>query len=811
MRCFRPFPILGFAAALLLTAVPTGHAAGNPLAAFETSTPAKPPTTAPTTPTTTLNATQINQAIATLNNPAERNALIATLQAMKPPPAAKTAPPATTATTTPTTTTTTTTPAIGAGFVQETELQARLLLGDVGSALKAATDVRLVWHWMVFVATDTWLRQTVIHAVIRLAMVLVTALAGEYLAIVLLRRPRAAILRRAARLRDRGSIEDEAGLAAAEAGESEKRPRRRSLRRWFRRLPFAIGHFLLALAPILIFVLIGFVWLSGNLANERVARLVVIAVLNAYLACRITLEVARFLLAPDARDIRLIRTTDRRATWLVCWLRRLIAVIAFGYAAIATGTLFGLYHAASQVLVKLVSLIVHIMAAIMVLQARKPVAAIIRGDRHADHTRSGVITAARAGLARSWHILALFYIVALWIAWAIGVPHAFFIMLRIVLVFAVIAALARSLSAWIGHGLESAFDDEAAWRAQYPGLFTRLRLYVPVFRLVISTILGVFALLVILQLWGIGVLLWFTTTAIGQRIVTAAITIGLAALIGLIVWEIINTALEGQAERLVQQGRPGRAARYRTLLPMLRSTLLVIILVIVALVVLSAVGVNVTLLLGGLSIFGLAIGFGSQKLVQDIITGLFLLLEDAMQVGDTVTLGGMSGVVEKLSIRTIRLRGGDGSLNIIPFSSVTTVTNNSRDFGYAPINIGVGYGEDIDRVQAVITEIFEAMRAEPTWAAQISNDLELWGLDQFGASSVNIVGRIKTPAGKQYGVRREFNRRIKIRFDAEGIELPYNYQKITIDPAEFRAAFGPPKTTIPATTTHDQAPNTANG
>ncbi|MBW4034344.1 MAG: mechanosensitive ion channel [Proteobacteria bacterium] len=790
MRVAPPLLILALLCTILLAAAPPVQAAGNPLAAFTAKTTAKP-----ATPPATLDAAQIDAAITTLNNPAERNALIATLEAMKHPATKPTA-----TTTTATTTTATTSPNTGIGFVQEAETKARLILGDVGSALKAATDIRLVWHWMVFVATDTWLRQTVIHAVTRLAMVLATALAGEYLVIYLLRRPRAAILRRAARLRDSRHAEDEAGLAAAEAGESEKRPRRRSLRRWFRRLPLAIAHVLLALAPILIFALIGFLWLTGSLANERVAKLVVIAVLNAYLACRLTLEVARFLLAPGLRDIRLIRTTDRRAEWLVNWLRRIIGVIAFGYAAIATGGLFGLYHAASQVLIKLVSLIVHIMAAIMVLQARRPVAAIIRGDRHADHTRSGVITAARAGLARSWHILALFYIIALWIAWAIGVPHAFFIMLRIVLVFAIIAALARSISAWMAHGLESAFDDEVTWRTQYPSLFTRLRLYVPVVKLVISIVLGTLAILVILQLWGIGVLAWFTVTRIGQRIVSAVITIGLAALIGLIAWETINAALEAQAERLVQQGRPGRAARYRTLLPMLRTTLLVIILVIVALVVLSAVGVNVTLLLGGLSIFGLAIGFGSQKLVQDIITGLFLLLEDAMQVGDTVTLGGMSGVVEKLSIRTIRLRGGDGSLNIIPFSSVTTVTNSSRDFGYAPINIGVGYGENIDRVQAVITEVFETMRAEPTWAAQISNDLELWGLDQFGASSVDIVGRIKTPAGKQYGVRREFNRRIKIRFDAEGIELPYNYQKITIDPAEFRAAFGTPKTSPPAPT-----------
>jgi len=795
---------------LCFAGMAVAHAAGNPLAALM-SKPAAAAPAAAAAPTTTLDAAQINAAIAALNNPAQRNALIATLQAMK-----------THATTTATGTHSVAAPGLGIGFVQIAETKVRLVLGEIGSALREATDVRLIWHWLVFVATDAWLRQTVIHASIRLAAVLATALAAEYAVIFLLRRPRAGVVARAARWRDsliaqdaEDPDDDAAGLAAAEAGQTEKLPHRRSLRRWFRRLPYAIGHFLLALLPILAFAGVGFIWLSGSIASERVARLVIIAVLNAYLACRVTLEIVRFLLAPRHREIRLIRTTDRRAAWLVTWLRRIIAVIAFGYAAIATGGLFGLYHAASQVLIKLVSLIVHIMLAIMVLQARRPVAAIIRGERAGRPTKTGFVAALRAGLARSWHVLALFYIVALWVAWAIGVPHAFVIMLKIVVIFAVIISIARSMTNWIDHGLESAFDPDAAWHDQYPVLHARGRMYLPVLKLAVSAVIAVIAILVILQLWGLGILSWFAVTAIGQRIVGAAITIGLAAIIGLIVWEIINAALENHAEHLVAEGRPGRAARYRTLLPMLRSTLLVIILIIVALVVLSAVGVNVTLLLGGLSIFGLAIGFGSQKLVQDIITGLFLLLEDAMQVGDSVTLGGMSGVVEKLSIRTIRLRGGDGSLNIIPFSSVTTVTNSSRDFGYAPINIGVGYNEDVDRVQAVIHEIFETMRAEPTWAAQISNDLELWGLDQFGASSVDIVGRIKTPAGKQYAVRREFNRRIKIRFDADGIELPYNYQRITIDPAEFRAAFGPPrtdqvktdqtKTGMPATTEPDGA------
>jgi small conductance mechanosensitive channel len=180
-------------------------------------------------------------------------------------------------------------------------------------------------------------------------------------------------------------------------------------------------------------------------------------------------------------------------------------------------------------------------------------------------------------------------------------------------------------------------------------------------------------------------------------------------------------------------------------------------------------------LLAGAGVLGIAIGFGSQKLVQDIITGLFLLLEDTMQVGDVVTLAGMSGTVERLSIRTISLRGADGSVNIIPFSAVTTVTNQTRDFGYAQISVGVGYEENIDHVCAVLTDIARTMRAEPSWGSMIRDDLKINGLDQFGASALMITGQIRTGPGQHWAVRREFNRRMVLRFAEEHIEIPYTY------------------------------------
>ena len=171
-----------------------------------------------------------------------------------------------------------------------------------------------------------------------------------------------------------------------------------------------------------------------------------------------------------------------------------------------------------------------------------------------------------------------------------------------------------------------------------------------------------------------------------------------------LVWEAANTGVEMHLARLAKSAQLARAGRLRTLMPMLRTALMTTIVLIVALTVLSELGVNIAPLLAGAGVIGIAIGFGSQKLVQDLITGLFLLLENAMQVGDVVTLGGLTGTVEALSIRTIRLRALDGAVHLIPFSAVTTVTNLTRDYSYAVVDVSVGLNEEPDRVMAVLRE-----------------------------------------------------------------------------------------------------------
>jgi small-conductance mechanosensitive channel len=204
---------------------------------------------------------------------------------------------------------------------------------------------------------------------------------------------------------------------------------------------------------------------------------------------------------------------------------------------------------------------------------------------------------------------------------------------------------------------------------------------------------------------------------------------------------------------------------------MLRTTLFTVIVTVVALTTLSEIGVNVAPLLAGAGILGIAVGFGSQKLVQDVITGLFLLLENAVQVGDFVTVSGLSGTVENLSIRTIRLRAGDGAVHIVPFSAVTSVTNTSRGIGNASVNVNIAYREDTDRAGTVLNEIAAEMRRDPDYKRLIRNDLDLWGVDKVDGSMSSIVGQIQCTDEGRWPVQREFNRRMKRRFQECGIEI----------------------------------------
>jgi len=202
-----------------------------------------------------------------------------------------------------------------------------------------------------------------------------------------------------------------------------------------------------------------------------------------------------------------------------------------------------------------------------------------------------------------------------------------------------------------------------------------------------------------------------------------------------------------------------------------RNALLIVICIMAGLTILSELGVDIAPLLAGAGVVGLAIGFGAQTLVKDVITGAFILFEDTVNVGDGVTINGISGAVEAISIRTIRIRDGDGTLHTIPFGQVGAVSNMTKDYSYFSTDVGVGYQEDIDKVIASLRQVFGDLNGDPAYRPYILGDLEVSGIDRFTDTAVYLRVRIRTLPTRQGEIGHEFNRRMKIKFDRLGIQL----------------------------------------
>ncbi|CUQ65672.1 MAG: mechanosensitive ion channel family protein [Nitrospira sp.] len=242
---------------------------------------------------------------------------------------------------------------------------------------------------------------------------------------------------------------------------------------------------------------------------------------------------------------------------------------------------------------------------------------------------------------------------------------------------------------------------------------------------------------------------------------------------------VIRQAL-ARVRRLLEGALPTPAQRQRaeTLTQVLRDVARVFVVAVGTMMVLSEIGIDLKPLLAAAGLGGLAIGFGAQSLVKDVISGFFILLEDSIAVGDVVEIAGVSGLVEEVKLRSIRLRDVSGSVHVVPNGIVDRVKNMTKGFSFYVFDVGVAYKEDVDRVMAVLVEIAEELRADPLYAEDILEPLEMLGVDRFDDSAVIIRCRIKTMPSKQWRVGREMNRRIKKTFDAKGIEIPFPHRTL---------------------------------
>jgi small conductance mechanosensitive channel len=231
-----------------------------------------------------------------------------------------------------------------------------------------------------------------------------------------------------------------------------------------------------------------------------------------------------------------------------------------------------------------------------------------------------------------------------------------------------------------------------------------------------------------------------------------------------------------------------RAKRARTLGSVIRNVTTALVSAIAVLMVLRELRIDIGPVLAGAGIVGLAVGFGAQTLVRDIISGFFLILEDQVRVGDVAAINGTGGLIEAINLRTIVLRDIEGTVHVFPNGAISTLANRSKDFSYYVIDVSVAYNEDADRVADVLRRTAAELQADPKFGPFILDPLEVLGIDAFGDSAMALKVRIKTMPLKQWEVGRELRRRIKKAFDAAGIEIPYPQRVVVTRPQKSGSA-----------------------
>lgn len=513
--------------------------------------------------------------------------------------------------------------------------------------------------------------------------------------------------------------------------------------------------------------IVAFIWLGSPASIAEVT----VMVLNVFLLTEAIRLIARAILRPETGARRPLRLSDHAAAYLYRWLNRFVLVAGYGFLLLY-GMASGSLPPAAVIALRLVlSIVLWAMAVTVVVQTRMPARRLIRGRQDPD--RGDIVTAwhaLRRGAAAAWAPIAIAYLTVLLVVFLAHETLILPLLGRSAATIVLLVAAAAVRDLLVRH-LDRGIVLSDHSRQQLPQLQERLNHFLAPVGLAARIALVVVVTAAFCQIWDILPVGTWLTSPEGGRLMQTVFSIAVILAFTLVVWIGFATWVE---TRLSPRGQTVAASqRLRTLLVLARNAVSITLCVLATMVILSELGINIGPLLAGAGVVGLAVGFGAQSLVKDIINGAFLQFENALNTGDVVTAGGISGVVERLTIRSVGLRDGTGAFHVIPFSAIDKVANMTRDFGYHVAEIGVAYDTDIDHAMAVIGAVGEEMRADPAWSAKIIDAPDLQGVIGFGDSAITIRARLKCRAGDHWGVGREFSRRLKRAFEAAGIEIPF--------------------------------------
>ncbi len=271
--------------------------------------------------------------------------------------------------------------------------------------------------------------------------------------------------------------------------------------------------------------------------------------------------------------------------------------------------------------------------------------------------------------------------------------------------------------------------------------------------------------------------------ALADWVLSSGLRIVMILALTTVVMKAVAMALQRVEEEMAlvrDRDSQERAKRVRTLSTLVANVVGVLASMTALLMILRELNIDIMPLLTGAGIVGLAVGFGAQTLVKDVISGFFIILENQVRVGDVVVINGTGGVVESIQIRTMTLRDIHGTVHVFPNGSIATLANQSKDFAYAVLDVSVAYKADLDEVYEALRAVDAGLRADPRYRDALLEPLEIFGVDALAESGVTVRMRSKTIPLKQFEVAREFRRRIKLEFEARGIEIPFPQRTVHV-------------------------------
>ncbi|CAM4159369.1 mechanosensitive ion channel domain-containing protein [Bordetella tumulicola] len=490
---------------------------------------------------------------------------------------------------------------------------------------------------------------------------------------------------------------------------------------------------------------------------------------NAFVAVGVTRALIRGVFSTRYPTLRLFTMADDVASYWNARLGNIAAVIGYGLLVVEPLA----QSLLSPALGKLMGLIIMVTAYVYAVHIIWRNRFVLRDHlrQRAQRMSIGSFGTGLRLLARTWHLLAIGYFTVLLVVSQVDTDEALPFMVKATVQSAIAIGVGTSIILVLAGLLSRPIRLPEDLRRKLPMLEARVNAYVPATLRGFGILVRIVVVLFVLDAWRVFDLSNWIVSPAGTAAVRVVVNVAIVLVVAAIAWTVIASIIEHRLS--MQEGTAVPTARERTLLALFRNAALILILTMTVMVVLSQIGVDIAPLIAGAGVVGLAIGFGSQKLVQDIITGIFIQLENGMNQNDVVQVAGIFGTVEKITIRSVGIRTLDGGYHLIPFSSVDVVSNHMRDFSYHLGEYTISHRESVDDAVQHLRHAFDEMMQDELLAAEVLEDISIPGVTALNEKGATIRVLIKTTPGMQWAIQRGYNRLVKKHFNAAGIEIPY--------------------------------------